>query len=91
MSRLELPKDWTLDDELLISSRHWTAGAGPEANDVQLNESRLSAWTESGPGGLKMKYPGILPIWWADVVVILLLATVIQYIPHVYTYKRESA
>ncbi|CAL1128711.1 unnamed protein product [Cladocopium goreaui] len=34
--------DWTLDDELLISSRHWTAGAGPEANDVQLNESRLS-------------------------------------------------
>ena len=66
MSRSELPKDWTLDDELLISSRHWTAGAGPEANDVQLNESRLSDWTESGhesgPGGLKMKYPGILPI-----------------------------
>ena len=38
-----VPEDWSLDDELLISSRHWTAGAGPEANDVQLNESRLSA------------------------------------------------
>lgn len=32
-------EDWTLDDELLISSRHFAASGKP---DVQLNDGRLS-------------------------------------------------